>query len=185
MHAQGQHSSPSHAGDKSWDDVIIPTVAKQIRAQQALHASTGTSSMEASPSKQSTSALTDEGDLLITDWYPDGTPKKWKRVGKAQRERIMKEQQESGDNAGLHSTVAAEDTGSRRDAYGLHENPPGLNVKAVDQEVDIPHTDDPPPDHLILPNSAPFMRNTFEIGNPTMTQLSPPPRPRYILIPAR
>lgn len=177
MHAQGQNSSPSHAGDKSWDDVIIPTVAKQIRAQQALNASTGSSSMEPSPSKQSTSALTDEGDLLVTDWYPDGTPKKWKRVGKAQRERMLKEQQGSGDAKNSSSiAISATEESRMQGAEVPHDGASAVTEQPVDQEVEVPQANDPPPEHL-LPNSAPFTRNTFEIGSPQTVQLSRPPPP--------
>ena len=67
---------------RSWDDVILPAVAKQIRARQALEMQ----NMAALPSHDGSNAE----DLLVTEWSSDGTPRKWSKFPARHEEALQK-----------------------------------------------------------------------------------------------
>lgn len=77
---------------RSWDDVILPTVAKQIRSQQLLEAQR----RQNEPMTASTQGGFIDGDyeFLVTDYNPDGTPKKWKKISRKQKERMDAERKQ-------------------------------------------------------------------------------------------
>ncbi|KAL7004914.1 hypothetical protein EMMF5_005527 [Cystobasidiomycetes sp. EMM_F5] len=103
----GHPDTSTEAADtstRSWDDVILPAVAKRIREQQMLAyqdavlsgSAAASSAMAGTSSTMTNGALTDDSDLVIVDYHADGTPRKFKRVGKKQREKMMQEQCEEG-----------------------------------------------------------------------------------------
>ncbi|KAK9893384.1 hypothetical protein P389DRAFT_175389 [Cystobasidium minutum MCA 4210] len=62
---------------RSWDDVILPAVARQIRAQQMME--------EMQKKKTNNGKSVDGGgdedeDLLVTEWDSNGQPRKWQRL---------------------------------------------------------------------------------------------------------
>lgn len=71
--SQGADGDASLLGDtsvRSWDDVILPAVAKQIRAQQILEMQKNAQQCEDGK----------DDNLLVTHWNADGTPRKWQRL---------------------------------------------------------------------------------------------------------
>lgn len=69
---EGDTSMNADTSVRSWDDVILPAVAKQIRAQQMLE-------MQKNAQARRGGNATG-GNLLVTDWDANGTPTKWRGI---------------------------------------------------------------------------------------------------------
>ena len=59
---------------RSWDDMILPAVAKRIRQEQLQAEQAGASINRVEPTLQ------DDTELIVTECHVDGSPKRWKRV---------------------------------------------------------------------------------------------------------
>lgn len=59
---------------RSWDDMILPAVAKRIRQEQMQADQAGAAVNRVEPTLQ------DDTELIVTECHVDGSPKRWKRV---------------------------------------------------------------------------------------------------------
>lgn len=98
--APGDGDSSVNMGDtsiRSWDDVILPAVARQIRAQQMME-------MQKNISKGSHHGINE--DLLVTEWNADGTPRNWKYVKrKHPSSSTQQEQEHMSPTSGMHKDL--------------------------------------------------------------------------------
>jgi hypothetical protein len=119
-HAQGRADTSfnaSNGGDtsadmstRSWDDVILPAVAKQIRAKQM---------MEAQKASSARNTGKQDEDMLVTDWDANGTPRKWQKVERNQQQKTHQLGTRSGEASDVQDVPSSLEGSVRVSQQGL------------------------------------------------------------------